>query len=391
MAGWIDQALWTLRGLIDAVPLQAATEYTIWDRITVSVTTPAGLTLVATVLAAFAVGIVLGLFVGRARRRTVDRQIVAFERQVPESGPAETPQESGPGAGLRRELESQGLSRREINQRVRAFTARLGQMREILETLAVADPNSEALIRPAETALLEGDLDGVAGLLDQARGHFAATGRTLTEKATKRCTAAVQAAELAGDLEMDRRNYDVAARLFGQGLGSLPEGVDRDRMRLTTKLATAEFRTGNPDRAAPLLEHVASETARIEGAEHPAVAKALSRLAAIRFALGETAAAEALYRRAVGIDSKALGDAHPWVANDINNLAQLLKRKGDLDGAEPLLRKALEIQEKSLGPGHRAVRKTARDHIEVLRALKRPQEANAALARLAASARRLAG
>lgn len=370
MAEWMSQALTTVLDLV---------------------TTPAGLTLIGTVLTAFAVGILLGLVLGRARRRAVPPPPATLEPQLAEPDPAENQDDSGPQAALRRELESQGLDQRDVNLRVRAFAAQLGQFHETLETLAVADPNSEALIRPAETALMEGDLDGVAGLLDQARGHFAATGRMMTERAVKRCTAAVQAAELAGDLQMARRDYEMTARLFGQALGSLPEGGERDRLRLTTKLATAEFRSGNPDRAAPLFEHVVAETARIEGAEHPAVAKALSRLAATRFTLGDTAAAEELYRRAFGIDSKTLGDGHPWVAVDLNNLAQLLKRKGDQAGAEPLLRKALEIQEKALGPGHRATRRTARDHIALLRALKRPQDANDVLARLATAARRKTG
>lgn len=357
MADWMDQMLSTFRSFWDSIPWRTAAE---------SAVSPAGLTLIATIVAAFAVGLLLGRSYGRLRQRAVIPAPAAIPNPTPaapETG------EAAPQAALRATLAGQGLPAQEITTRVRAFTAGFGKILETLETLAAGDPESEPLIRSAERSLREGDLEAAATRLDQARGRFSATGRLMAERADRQRLLAVQASELAGDLELARRGYEAAARLFAQALEYLPPPGNEDFLRIATKQATAEFRAGKPGKAAPLLDTVARETARIEGADTPAVAKALNRLAAVRFALGETDAAEDLYRRAHSIDRAALGDAHPAVALDINNLAQLMKRKGDLPAAEPLLRKALEIREKALGPRHPSVRRTARDHAAVLRSL----------------------
>ena len=376
MADWADLALSTLRSFWDSIPWRTAAD---------SAATPAGLTLIATILVAFVVGLLLGRGIGPARRRPSSPAPAAT---LPPTAP--DIREAAPQVVLRATLEAQELPAREIATRIRAFTAGLGRFLETLETLAAGDPETEPLIRSAEESLMAGDLEGAATRLDQARGRFSATGRLMAERAERHRQFAVQASELAGDLDLARRNYGTAARLFAQALEFLPPPGNEDFLRIATKQATAEFKAGNPGKAAPLLDTVARETARIEGADTPAVAKALNRLAAVRFALGETDAAEDLYRRAHSIDRATLGDTHPAVALDINNLAQLMKRKGDLPAAEPLLRKAVEIREKALGPGHPSVRRTARDHAAVLRSLERPAEATAVLARHVA-ARRKAG
>ena len=361
MADWTDQVLSSFRSFWDSIP---------WRTLAESANTPAGLTLIATILIAFVAGVLLGRGFGSSRRRAANpvspldttRIPSPFRPEIRDAAPA-------PQAALRAMLEAQGLPAPEIATRVRAFAAGFGEMLETLEALAAGDTEVEPLIRSAECALMDGNLEGAAIRLDQARGRFSTTGRVMAERAARQRHLAVQAAELAGDLEQARRDYGAAARLFAQALDSLPPPGNDDFLRIATKQATAEFKAGNPGEAAALLDTVVGETARIEGADTPAVAKALNRLAAVRFALGETDAAEDLYRRAHSIDRAALGEAHPAVALDINNLAQLMKRKGDLSAAEPLLRKALEIREKAFGPGHPSVRRTARDHAAVLRSL----------------------
>jgi tetratricopeptide (TPR) repeat protein len=385
MADWFDRILAGLREFLDAAPWQNIAEHPIWKSISDHAATPAGMALIATTVSALVFGIVLGLVVGRRRQRP-EYAAPAIEMLPAPTTPSATPARET----LRQALEQQGLSGADLNTRLRAFDGTLGTVRETLKSLSEGHTETSPLVGAAERCLDEGDLAGTVSLLDQTRGRLVAMARISAGLAENQRAQAVRTAVLAGDLEMSLRHYEAAARHFGRAAEYVEKDGTGGIAPILTKHGTALFRAGNHQEAAATMEKAIRRTAGEVGANHPDLARALSRQAAIRNAMGNAEGAEKLYRRALAIDEKALGGDHPTVAGDLNNLAQLLRRAGKTEAAEPLFRRVMEIRQKAFGPNHRAVRRATRNYVVILRALNRRSESNTVLARAAVARRETA-
>ncbi|MCG8510580.1 MAG: tetratricopeptide repeat protein [Rhodospirillales bacterium] len=386
MAEWFDSILARLREFLDAAPWQNLTSDPAWKAFLDSATTPAGMALVATTVAALIFGVLLGMAFGR-RRQSRHMQAPPLEMLPPPQKASGTPARDA----LQRVLEEQGLSGAPLNTRLRAFDGTLGVVRETLKSLAEGHSETSPLVAAAERCLDGGDLAGAISLLDQTRGRLVAMARISSGLAENQRSQAVRTAILAGDLEMALRHYEAAARHFGRAAEYVQADGSDGIAPILTKQGTALFRAGNHQEAAVIMENAIRMTGNEVGADHPDLALALSRQAAIRSAMGDEEGAEKLYRRALAIDEKALGKDHPKVAGDLNNLAQLLRRSGRLEDSEPLFRRVLEIRRKAFGPDHRAVRQATRNYAAILRSLNRRRESNAVLARAAVARREAAG
>jgi eukaryotic-like serine/threonine-protein kinase len=95
-----------------------------------------------------------------------------------------------------------------------------------------------------------------------------------------------------------------------------------------------------------LLEAVARQRAAL-GAEHPAVANALSLLGALRCRRRAFTEAEADFREALAIRQKALGSEDRATAQSLFSLGVVLRRQSRAAEAEPLLQQALALDRRS--------------------------------------------
>lgn len=91
---------------------------------------------------------------------------------------------------------------------------------------------------------------------------------------------------------------------------------------------------------------------RLNGPDHPDVAKSATLLAVQYRMQSRYGDAEVLLKRALAIREKALGPDHPDVATPLNNLALLYRSQSRFADAEPLYVRSLAIWEKALGPDH---------------------------------------
>lgn len=377
-----------------------------WVSLWKTAATPQGASLVATVIAAFGVGLVVGRLWTRPRpeapatapepdQRPVDRLLGEPSVDEPPTSepPLTDPEMEAPlrpdaaAAALRAALAERGFADAAIDVRVDTFAAGLAETGVALKALLAEDAETAPLVRAARHALDGGDLEGAIRNLDLARGRLGASSRPLANRAAGLRHAAAAAAGLAGDLEMSRCDYAAAARLFGRACELLGRGEGERLVPLLTKRATAAFRAGAARDADTLLQRAVVIAEQVYGRDHPETAKAVSRLGFVRFATGKVDDAERLYRRALATDEKALGPEHPDLAVDLNNLAQLKIRQEDRAAAEPLLRRALAIRQKTQGAGHADTVRAVRAFADFLRQTDRAQEANRLLATVAVARR----
>lgn len=117
------------------------------------------------------------------------------------------------------------------------------------------------------------------------------------------------------------------------------QSVYRDDVAGREKLAYAEV----------YREQQLAFTERTHGADHPAVADALSDLAEVYHAQKKYYDAEALYKRAVAIKQSTYGFEHSEVAAVLSKLAALYLNQGETERAEKLYKQSLAITEKTFG------------------------------------------
>jgi tetratricopeptide (TPR) repeat protein len=114
---------------------------------------------------------------------------------------------------------------------------------------------------------------------------------------------------------------------------------DPDRFAVAEALGQALELTGNRREAFELLQEAAA------GTDMKVAARGYTSLAAF-----DPARANQYYAKAIEAEEKVDGPDHPRVAKLLNRLATALEQRQNFREAEPLLRRALAIQRKALGP-----------------------------------------
>jgi tetratricopeptide (TPR) repeat protein len=332
---------------------------------------PGWLIIVLVALLAVAIGLIVGLRMARKPNpqpepQPVEPKITRRALPAPESPVFVKYQEF---------LEQKGVSAKEFDGQVRAFSERYKEMRQNLRDLMPGDKSLDDAVEEIRDALDNGDFDHALGLLSEIGKREHADGIEKHHTAQKHLMAAAISKCVAGDLQMARMAYEDAAMFYREAVEALPDFQEDLHGEYLNKYGTASYQAGEPETAIAAFERALQILERKLGKNHPDVATALNNLALLHYSRGNYEAAEPLYQRSLAIDEHTLGIDHPGVATDLNNLALLYKKKGNLEEAEPLLRRAMEIKEKQFDPGHPSLVTGLKNYASLLRALGREEEA----------------
>ena len=140
-------------------------------------------------------------------------------------------------------------------------------------------------------------------------------------------------------------------------------------------LARVYLNQGKYTQAEQLDQRALEMCEELLGSEHVYVAVCLSSLARLSFDQGRLAHAESLYQRALTIREQHLGREHPRTAQSLDGLARLYYEQERYDQAEPLFQRVLDIRERELGREHPDTVVARKSYANVLRKLKREEEA----------------
>ncbi len=272
-------------------------------------------------------------------------------------------------------LEQKGVSAKEFDTQLRAFTERYKEMRQNLRDLMPGDKGLDGAVEEIRDSLDSGDFDHALGLLSEIGKRENADGVEKHNAAQKHLMAAAISKIIAGDLQMARMAYPEAADFYREAVEALPDFQEDLHGEYLNKYGTASYQAGDHETAIAAFERALQILERKLGRNHPDVATALNNLALLHYSRGNYDAAEPLYQRSLAIDEHTLGIDHPGVATDLNNLALLYKKQGNLEAAEPLLKRAMEIKEKQFDPGHPSLVTGLKNYASLLRALGREEEA----------------
>jgi eukaryotic-like serine/threonine-protein kinase len=91
---------------------------------------------------------------------------------------------------------------------------------------------------------------------------------------------------------------------------------------------------------------------RVLGREHPDTASTMSTLGDTLYYEGRSAEAEKLYRQSLDIEQRVVGNEHPYTTRAMEGLANALAAEGNYAEAEKLQRQVLETRLRILGPDH---------------------------------------
>jgi len=273
-------------------------------------------------------------------------------------------------------LETKGVSAKERDAQMRAFSERYREMRQNLRDLLPGNKELAEQVELVRDALDAGDFDRTFVLLTRIGNKENTDGLEKRQAALKHLMAAAVAKSVAGDLQMSRLEYESAADNFRQAVEALPPFQEDLHAEYLNKYGTASYQAGHHETAIAAFERALQILEKRLGKNHPDVATALNNLALLHYSRGNYDAAEPLYKRSLAIDEQTLGIDHTGVATDLNNLALLYKKKGNLEEAEPLLRRAMEIKEKNFDPGHPSLVTGLRNYASLLRSLGREEEAD---------------
>ncbi len=273
-------------------------------------------------------------------------------------------------------LETKGVSAKERDAQMRAFSERYREMRQNLRDLIPGNKELAEQVELVRDALDAGDFDRTFVLLTRIGNKENTDGLEKRQAALKHLMAAAIAKSVAGDLQMSRLEYESAADNFRQAVEALPPFQEDLHAEYLNKYGTASYQAGHHETAIAAFERALQILEKRLGKNHPDVATALNNLALLHYSRGNYDAAEPLYKRSLAIDEQTLGIDHTGVATDLNNLALLYKKKGNLEEAEPLLRRAMEIKEKNFDPGHPSLVTGLRNYASLLRSLGREEEAD---------------
>lgn len=322
--------------------------------------------------------VLLGLIIGRrmSRRGSESRPEPAEESAAPSVRPALPAPENPAFKNYQVFLETKGVSAKERDAQMRAFSDRYREMRQNLRDLIPGNKELDEQVELVRDALDAGDFDRVYALLTRIGNRENTDGLEKRAAALKHLMAAAIAKSVAGDLQMSRLEYESAAENFRQAVEALPPFQEDMHAEFLNKYGTASYQAGHHETAIAAFERALQILEKRLGKNHPDVATALNNLALLHYSRGNYDAAEPLYKRSLAIDEQTLGVDHTGVATDLNNLALLYKKKGNLEEAEPLLRRAMEIKEKNFDPGHPSLVTGLRNYASLLRSLGRDEEAD---------------
>lgn len=114
---------------------------------------------------------------------------------------------------------------------------------------------------------------------------------------------------------------------------------------------------------------------RLQGENHPKVAKALDKLAQVYRKQRKFARAEPLFRLSLFIQEETLGRRHPDFIQTLNDLAELYYAEGMFTEAEPLFKFSLAAFEQALGSEHPHIADRLEGYASILRTLRRNEDA----------------
>jgi len=209
------------------------------------------------------------------------------------------------------------------------------------------------------TQLLEDTLEAVGR--SRALGHD-----TQMLKAMLDLTAERLSHGLTNQPEVEAEVRLVLGKTYRElGLYAEAEAMTRDALRLRelvfgaehlavaealSSLGAALYLNSKLTNAAPVASNAVAMMKKFHGPEHPDVAAALHSLGNILQTSGDVHGAVNVHREALAMRLRLLGPAHADVAASQNSLANDFLLRGDMADAEPFYRKALAIYETSPGP-----------------------------------------
>ncbi len=153
-------------------------------------------------------------------------------------------------------------------------------------------------------------------------------------------------------------------------------GAEHPRVALALRnLAVLHRKLGQLDQTTARLNQARQIQEKTLGPDHPDLASTLGSLAVTAADRGDLDEAYSLHQRVLAIQEKALGPDHFDVGMTLHNLAITEKRRGDLKAAEGHYRRALTIVEAVRGPEHTSLADPLTNLAELLRTLRRHDEA----------------
>jgi len=133
------------------------------------------------------------------------------------------------------------------------------------------------------------------------------------------------------------------------------------QLGLDSRLALAELRLGERERAQRRFEEVAARARDLHAGRPVEVIPHLNNLGALALADGEFAAARARFAEALEVADSGLPEAHPARILPLNNLGVAEQALGDYDAARRHLEAAARLQERHLPELHLRVAETRRN------------------------------
>jgi eukaryotic-like serine/threonine-protein kinase len=273
-----------------------------------------------------------------------------------------------------------------------ALTGLLGdKLRELPAALTWAEHARAEVQRLGRPPVLEGSLQLVLGLIQDAKGDYPAAlashrlGLEILQKhhgkdhlqvadAHEKVGSVLEAlGQRTEALQHMRRALEIMERTLGPDhpdlvhvLGSI--GLSLSALGQATEAVAAQERSVRIARAG-------------YGPEHLDTGFALLNLGVAQYYVRHLAEAEAAYREAARIVEKTLGPDHPDTALCLTNLGIVLDDQGDYPHAEEMHRRTLAIYEKALGKEHPRVAVVETNLAAVLIHAKRYQDARPHLER----------
>ena len=339
--------------------------------------------LTASVIAAAAVGLVLGNILSRPTKRPQRTIAPVPSAPVPSKEapsepltvPATSPQPRSPTSVYRGMLEARGVPEDEINGRVRTFAEQVDGFRQSMAKLTGERTELVPLVEQARRYLDNGDFEKTVSLLDSLATRHGEAARVARDTSRAQFNLSASVLEFLGDMHVALDEFSAAARSYRHAVETLPDKPDSGLVTCLNKHGTAAYSAGDFNAATSSFDRVRKVLEKNLGVDHPNVATALNNVALMFYEQGDYAAAEPLYRRALAIDEQALGGYHVDVATDLNNLALLYMNQGNFEAAEPMFNRSVAIKERNHPLGHPSLVTGLRNYAILLRSMGRAEEA----------------
>jgi tetratricopeptide (TPR) repeat protein len=125
-----------------------------------------------------------------------------------------------------------------------------------------------------------------------------------------------------------------------------------DTAQSLNSLGSIYYRQEEYIKAEPLCQKALMIREQVLGSMHPDTAQSLNSLGFLYYCQGKYEQSQALYQRALEIREQVLGPEHPDTAQSLHNLTSLYTYQGEIAQSLQLCLRALAIREKVLGPEH---------------------------------------